>query len=363
VNSLPTDASSYFVYGLRLVSAYPFTYPLVKLEREAVSGESDGVGAGNSDVDDFDAAKEHWPTVRFELTDEGDRGTDYPERPSSLPAPVFDDRVETPLGASGCAVYVLPEFTLMRFNDAADFYVRPGRIACHLYDERYHFAIEIWLLGTVLAYLLELDGTQVLHASVVEVDGLGVGFLASNKGGKSSLAAAFVQAGGRLLSDDLLALRFTDAGVMALPGYPQMRMWPEQAERLIGSTSGLPRVQPSQAKLRVPLTRVGSGGFCAEPRRLAALYLPERDDGGMRPVAFERLGAAEAMTELTRHSFLAPLLGSGEWVPRRFSAFGRVLAKVPVKRLRYPSGVERLRGVVEGVAEDVAGLKGAPPWL
>ncbi len=53
--------------------------------------------------------------------------------------------------------------------------------------------------------------------------------------GKSSLAASFMQNGHPLLTGDILPLeQNTDGAFFARPGYPIMRMWPEEALRFLG---------------------------------------------------------------------------------------------------------------------------------
>ena len=68
-------------------------------------------------------------------------------------------------------------------------------------------AFHTYLLGQVLSHTLIKLGFEPLHATVVAVDGQAVGFLGDTGRGKSTLAAAFLSAGARLLTDDLLVLR------------------------------------------------------------------------------------------------------------------------------------------------------------
>ncbi len=250
------------------------------------------------------------------------------------------------------AVLVVGDCTVVRFPEIADFFVFHDRILAQLLDPDYVFALELLLLGSVVALWLELHGVPTLHAASVAVDGHAVGFLATNKGGKSTLAAAFVQRGAALLGDDLLPLEHEGATVVARPGYPQMRFWPEQAERLLGSTRRWPRVQPGSPKLRVAVGPEGFGSFAAVPCPLARLYLPERCDDA-EGVTITHLGLGERVVELVRHSFLAGVLEALALAPKRFTAFGSVARRVPVARLRYPSGIEHLDAVCESVIADL----------
>jgi hypothetical protein len=63
-----------------------------------------------------------------------------------------------------------------------------------------------------------LQGLEVLHASAVGVGGRAVAFTAASGSGKSSLAAHLVAAGASFLTDDVLALDYTEDDVLAHAG-------------------------------------------------------------------------------------------------------------------------------------------------
>ena len=298
-------------------------------------------------------------TGPVELTfDLGDRG---PLAPGWDAAPTTYTARDATTGIATGEVRVVEGWHVLRFMAAADFFVRDDRVLAMLHDPAYAFAVDIWFLGTVLTYWLELRGVPVLHAASVEVPGGAIGFVADHGAGKSTLVASFVADGHRLLGDDVLPLERRDERTWARPGYPQMRMWPEQARRLLGSESGLERVQPSVAKL---FTRIGAGGFgdfCAEARPLLALYLPRRSEGG--DVRIEPVGFGEAVTSVVRHSFLTGLVEASGLTAARFGRLAEVVRQVPVRRLTYPSGFERLAEVRAAVLADAVGQGGAltPP--
>ncbi len=266
-------------------------------------------------------------------------------------AATFESRDAT-TGVATSEVREVDGWHVLRFMGAADFFVKDDRVACILHRPEYRFAIDIWFLGSVLTYWLELRGVPVLHAASVETPGGAAAFLADHGAGKSTLVASFVAAGLRLMSDDVAPLEPRNDHVWLRPGYPQMRFWPEGARRVLGGDHGLERVQPASEKL---FARVGAGGFgrfCDVERPLAALYLPERTDGG--EVVIERLGLGEGVTSLVRYSFLSGLVEASGLRSARFARLADVVRRVPVRRLRYPSGFERLAEVRAAVLADVA---------
>src|SRR5205814_1400196 len=77
---------------------------------------------------------------------------------------------------------------------------------------------------------------EPLHATAVVVDGRGIAFVGHSGFGKSTLAAAFLNAGHRLLTDDLLVVEESGNAVIAFPGAPRIKLFPKAAERLLPGT-------------------------------------------------------------------------------------------------------------------------------
>lgn len=244
-------------------------------------------------------------------------------------------------------------FDLLRIAGLADFEIADREIRFRLLDQGAEEVAGIHLLGTALALWLERRGVPCLHASAVVLDGGAVAFASSNRGGKSSLAAALVRRGLPLLTDDVLPLEATEEGLRARPGYPQMRFWPEEAEHFLGGHRHLPRVHPGLEKRRASLEDGRLGSFSPEPRPLARLYLPERSPpDAARGISIEPVCASDALIELVRRSFLPRLTEAAGWQSRRLALFADLVESVPVRRLRYPSGYECLERVAEAVLAD-----------
>ncbi len=70
--------------------------------------------------------------------------------------------------------------------------------------------VNAWLLGTVLAYVLQYHGYLVLHGSAVLVNGRAILFSGKSGAGKSTLAHAFVQQGHQFITDDVIVIQYTD---------------------------------------------------------------------------------------------------------------------------------------------------------
>jgi hypothetical protein len=315
----------YSLYGLNLASDFPFANRLA---------------AGVGEVVD----------LTFRLADEPpDTGRERDE-PIFASSPQLDGVEESLI-----LVYRRDGYYVLRLTGVADYYLKPDSIVCHLTDPDYEYLVEIHLLGIAFSLWLELQGIPALHASAVVVKDRVAAFLATNKGGKSSLAAGLMQVGHPLLTDDVLPVESVRGRLVGRPGYPQMRMWPDQARHFLGRCEDLGVVHPAYSKRRVPVGEVGAWSFCGEPRPLACLYLPERrapEEWGTR-TEFAPVSPMEALMSLVGQSFVPHTVEALGLQPQRLSLFARLVSQIPVRRIYYPEGYQHLPHVRQAILDDL----------
>lgn len=317
----------YSLYGLNLASDFPFASRLPA-----------GVGGPDLTFDVVDA-----PPV-----------TGWEEDVPAFASPPQLDGVEESL----LYVYRWDGYDVLRLTGVADYYLAPYSIACHLLDPAYEHLVEIHLLGVVLSLWLELRGIPALHASAAVVEGRVAAFLATNKGGKSSLAASLMQAGSPLLTDDVLPLEREGEVVRGRPGYPQMRMWPDQAGHFRGRYEDLATVHPAYSKRRVPVGEGGLGTFCNEARPLACLYLPERRNPAEWGAGVEitQLPRVEALITLVAQSFVPNTVEALGLQPQRMGVLTALVSQAPVRKISYPEGYQHLPRVRKAILDDLITL-------
>jgi hypothetical protein len=316
----------YRVFGLTLESDYPFAFALAP-------------GSGT-------------PDVTFSCVDAPPLALDEGARTLLYGSATRDDA-----GESLLCVYHTAQGDVLRWTGVADYCLLGQHIVCRRKSEAAE-VVSTQLFAAVLAYWLEQAGTPALHASAVALDeGRGaVGFLSGSGNGKSALAAALLQAGQSLLSDDILAMTPGAAGFLAQPGLATMRMWPDEATFFLGHYADLPRVHPAMEKRHLPVGAGQWGAYCAEPRPLACLFVPERrpPDDPRREVWLSPVSPREALLELVRHSYVARLAQGAGLQPRRLGLLAEVARRVPLWRLSYPSGFDELARVAAVLLEHIA---------
>ena len=269
--------------------------------------------------------------------------------------PVYSSHSENRPGESSCYFFRLGEMDLLRFTRVADYYVGDRRIDVHLRDPAYEHMVEIQFLGSIFSFWLERLGIPALHGSAVAVNGHAIAFLSSNRGGKTALAAAMMQRGYPLLTDDILPVEQRGGDFHGRSAYPQMRMWPDEAAHFLGRWQDLEIVHPAYSKRRVAVGGEGLGSFCGVSRPLACLYLPRRRRAAesSESVEIRPLAPRDAVIELVRHSFSPYIVEAAGWQVRRFDFFARLAARVPMRLISYPTGFHHLPAVCDEISKDL----------
>lgn len=238
-----------------------------------------------------------------------------------------------------------------RFEEDIDFYIGDNQV--FVYSDRGavpdHLA-RVYFLGPAMSMWLELRGILALHASSVAIDGGAVAFLSGCGGGKTTLAVEALRSGAPLIADDIAALE-VDETVCVRPAFPRMRLWPEGIPAEWGAPEDFPLVHPEMEKRRVLIGTDGRGVFESERLPLRCVYVPERVDD-MSRCHVEALGKSEALMHLVGDSFAAEFAQDLGIQPARLGKLARIVSSVPVRKLRYPSGLDRVNEAWQTVVSD-----------
>jgi hypothetical protein len=210
--------------------------------------------------------------------------------------------------------------------------------------------LRLSVLGPALGLLLHQRGLLVLHASVVARSGSAIAFIGQNGWGKSTLAAALHAKGYDLVADDLAAIAVDPDGASVLPGFPQVKLWPEAATLLGEDAEQLPLLHPAFDKRAWRAER----GFSQEPRRLAHIYtLAAGSTPAVEPLQ-PRGACFELLSHWYGHRFGNGLL-QGASAARHLHQCVAVAGRVPMSCLRRSGGSPALLHLADLVDRDLQG--------
>jgi hypothetical protein len=244
--------------------------------------------------------------------------------------------------------------TFIRWPRRFEFLISPdGRgIAARGLGQDSREAFHTFLLGQALSYALIRQRVEPLHATVMEVDGAAVAFLGDSGYGKSSLAAALLAGGFRLLTDDLLVVTPNGAGFVAHPGPPRIKLYPRIARRFLGSKVRGKRIVRGEPKLVIPLDGKQVAG---EATHLRALYIiaPGGRARATDRIMIRRLSARASCVELLRSTFNTAVTDPDR-LARQFQQATSLASRLPVRLISYPRRLALLPRVCNAILSDLA---------
>ena len=248
--------------------------------------------------------------------------------------------------------------TYLRWQNLFEFLISPnGRtIAYRRLAKATEESLTTYLLGQVLSFTLLSFGCEPLHSTAVVIDGEAVGFLGDCGYGKSTLGAAFVSRGFRLLTDDVLALEKRNGAWAAHAGPPRLKLFPSVAQKVLARGVG-DRLNDGTSKL---VLRLSPKETRDRPVPLRSLYVlgdpPRRAATAPTRVSIVPLSGEEAFLEVIRAAFNLIQVDRAR-LANQFTIASRLINDIPVRRLVFPRRLRRLGDVCDAVIADVAALR------
>lgn len=261
----------------------------------------------------------------------------YGEVPESLDKPVD----------SGARWQTAPGIYLLNLPRVARFLVRDGReVVVQRRPDVSEDKVRTFLLSACLSILLHQRRLFAVHCSGVHTDRGAVLFSGNSGMGKSTLVSAFLERGYKILADDMIALTFNEQGqVLALPGFPQVKLWADSARALGRSTDGLRRVLPEYERFFAPEVE----RFDPTTTPLRAIYfLKTHNKPEFLLEPLNHTPRFNALLDNTWQKLTLPGLGLREW---HFQAAARIASLTYAARFTRPNeplDIQRAADLIEG---------------
>ncbi|MGH2400195.1 MAG: hypothetical protein ACRDF6_10155, partial [bacterium] len=205
----------------------------------------------------------------------------------------------------------IPRITLPPFND-------PARS-----EEN------VWNIPIALCLLHR--GDLALHAATVEINGQALMLVGAGRSGKTTLAAAFAQAGYRVLSEDVTCIAL-EGGPAIVPGPAMLRLRPDVLSSITLPRAEVLRRLPSRITMALGPENRGTSA----PVPLQGIIMLETAATGFN---LQDVTAVEAVPAIWQLTFMIP---GDEWTAFCFTRLVDVVREVPVWRFERPLTFEAL---------------------
>lgn len=238
------------------------------------------------------------------------------------------------------------------YSDGARFVIdRQGRKLWADWPEGYSIEdAATYLVGPVLGFVLRLRGITPLHASAIAMNDQAIALVGVPGAGKSTTAAAFAHLGFAVLSDDVVPLEDAHNDFLVAPGYPRVNLWPDSVRVLRGSEHALPRITPTWGKHYLPLDQNGYR-FQSQRLPLGAVYFLGGRDPNLTACVIEAVSAGDALITLVANTYVNYVLDR-DMRHREFELLSRLVARVPVRKIRPSANPSAVLAMCEAIAND-----------
>ena len=216
------------------------------------------------------------------------------------------------------------------------FFVQPARRAIQVPNQVDPVRREVRLWSLPAALCLVERGDLSLHGAAVDLGGTALVFAAPGKHGKTTLASAFLQAGYRLLSEDLTCCRPQEIPSV-MPGPAVMRVRRDSYDRLEFPGTQVVAEDPDRVYLSIEENLRGD----ARAVPIGGIIFLRRSTDGM---SLERVSVPESLRDLWALSFSLP---TDESKRRCFRAITPLAESVPVWNLYREFRFDNLSSVID----------------
>lgn len=242
----------------------------------------------------------------------------------------------------------------LHFTDIADFLVDSSgrRVSCVARPGTPPETIRHLFLDQVIPPLLNLRGSEALHASAIATAQGACAFTGMSGQGKSTLASAFHVLGYPILCDDCLVLKDDPDSIVVQPAYPGLRLWDDSRGAFFGNRRSTLPVSHYNDKRRI--STHASNTDKREFLPLRRIYSLRRNatSGSAGHPQLEPLSIRDALVELISYTFRLDLTDQS-MILRQMRVLERVAREVPVRRLHLPDDLSMLPEARELILQDL----------
>lgn len=207
--------------------------------------------------------------------------------------------------------------------------------------------LRLYLCGAVFGAVWHQRGVLALHASAVRVGEHCVLFAGRSGAGKSTLAAHLAGRGHDLIADDVSVISTVDEQVAVWPTVPHLKLDARSLETLGEAAERLPWAGGSRGKRRLMVR--GFREAPDRPVRCCRFYLLDKGDGALR---IEPMTGLDALDAVAGHTYWVQLADGFGYQARWLRLAATVAARLEVRRLVRPWGLDVVDTVVSAVLAD-----------
>ena len=190
--------------------------------------------------------------------------------------------------------------------------------------------LELFILGTGLGVIMIQNNTFPLHGAFVEYKGIGFGIVGESGAGKTSLATGITLESGKIITDDVMRVTYSNGLPFVNPSYPSQKIWSSTAKALnIDITSSKPIMSRSE-KYFIENELI----FLSKSIQLQ--YIFEVVESDIESVQIVSMNEVEKLDLLLRNSYRYFVIGLSNKLKEHFKDMMRLSNNIEAYIIRRP---------------------------
>ncbi len=204
--------------------------------------------------------------------------------------------------------------------------------------------IRLFLLGSAFGALLVQRGFLVLHGNAIQVNNACMVCLGESGAGKSTLAAAFMQRGYSVLSDDVVPV---NAKKCAVPGFARIKIWQDTADSLRIDTQKLKRIAPELEKFNYPVPNQ----FVSTPLPIKWIYILDKHEDS--EFVIETVSGMDRFEYLNNNTYRRHYLNGVNLNMSHLEQCGDLASSVHLAKIRRPNSGFFVDQLMDEILDDI----------
>ncbi|GEN88751.1 aldolase [Oceanobacillus sp. FSL W8-0428] len=208
--------------------------------------------------------------------------------------------------------YIKKKLCMIKVPGAAIYMIEDGRaISVSPIEGSNNNQIRLYLLGTCLGVLLMQRKIMPIHGSCIVINGKAYAIVGDSGAGKSTLASAFLSRGFHLLTDDIMAVTLSEDNIpLAIPSYPQQKLWQESLDRFGIESDQFKPIYNRETKFNIPV----NDHFVDRSIPLAGIFvLSKANQNDIEIVSIQKLARFPVLFHNTYRNFMINRSGLMDW--------------------------------------------------
>ena len=211
-----------------------------------------------------------------------------------------------------------------------------------------NYMLQAYLFGMIFTNILQYRGYLVLHGSAVKIGDKAIIFSGKSGAGKSTLAAAFMQRGYIMLTDDLVVLSANNNGTLSLiPGPPKFKLLQDAIDKLGVSSTDITKIEHKVDKYEIPVIRDDH----VENVQVGAFY--ELNSHTNNNIQIQKSNGINKLELLSGNTFCYDMLKPMGKLSEHFKLCAILGKQINVFKVHRPSNTYAINELVDSIINSV----------